>query len=95
MASRPALAYPLGLSPWDLKRLPAQSPDAVLRLVTVALGFLCSVERQFKKTREENEKILGSLFSSPHLRSLLRPDCKARVNTQVYDSKRYKPCMVL
>lgn len=67
----------------------------MLWLVTAALCFLCSVERQFKETREENEKLLGNLFSSPHLRSLLRPDCKARVNTHVYDSKRYGPCMVL
>lgn len=68
-------------------RLIEELLDAVRSMATGCL-IMSSVERQFKKTREENEKILGSLFSSPHLRSLLRPDCKARVNTHVYDSKR-------
>lgn len=61
--------------------------DAVRSMATGCL-IMSSVERQFKKTREENEKILGTLFSSPRLSNLLRPDCKARLNAIVYDSKR-------
>nr|KAF6359847.1 HAUS augmin like complex subunit 7 [Myotis myotis] len=87
-AATPTILLPEGRGgTLEQLRLIEELLDAVRSMATGCL-IMSSVERQFKKTREENEKILGSLFSSPHLRSLLRPDCKARVNTHVYDSKR-------
>lgn len=64
----------LGLPHGTSARLPAQSPDVMLQLVTVALGCLCSVEEHFKDTKEKTEALLGDFFSSSHLQVLLSPE---------------------
>ncbi|XP_016070625.1 PREDICTED: HAUS augmin-like complex subunit 7 isoform X1 [Miniopterus natalensis] len=48
--------------------------DAI-RSLTIGRSSCSSVEEQFEDTREKNEELLGDLYSSSQLRTLLSPKC--------------------
>lgn len=63
-----------------LEEMPFPGPFASLgwslALTVWPWGCLCSAEECFEDTREKTEGLLGELFSSPCLQTLLRPKCE-------------------